>query len=278
MVDTVIPAGATRVLIVDDEAGLRRSLARILGARGFTVSTAEDGEQAVDSLEKSEPDVILVDLMMPKMGGMQVLAHVKKTHPRIEVIVMTAHGDVDTAVAAVKNGAWDFLTKPFASNEAVALAVAKAAEYRRLVQRAQHLEERLEAEQRFGGLGGASMMPPPVVRPRPATLDADLDADGDGAFDAAAAPPDSASNGHGDAGGAPSGTDDADGPEPPLAPRELYALPYAEAKRRAMLAFDDRYLTEVLAQVGGNLSAAARHAGLDRSNFRRLMKKRKPPT
>jgi len=245
MVDTVIPAGATRVLIVDDEAGLRRSLARILGARGFTVSTAEDGEQAVDSLEKSEPDVILVDLMMPKMGGMQVLAHVKKTHPRIEVIVMTAHGDVDTAVAAVKNGAWDFLTKPFASNEAVALAVAKAAEYRRLVQRAQHLEERLEAEQRFGGV-----------------------------LDAVAAPSDSVS----DADGAPSATGDADGPEPPLAPRELYALPYAEAKRRAMLAFDDRYLTEVLAQVGGNLSAAARHAGLDRSNFRRLMKKRKPPT
>ena len=145
-----------RVLIVDDEAGLRRSLARILAARGFAVETAEDGDRAIELLELNEPEVILCDLMMPKMGGFEVLAHTKRTHPRVEVVMMTAHADVDSAVAAVKSGAYDFLTKPFASNDAVALAVTKAADHKRLVERAARLEQRLVAHARFGELVGTS--------------------------------------------------------------------------------------------------------------------------
>ncbi|WP_394838518.1 sigma-54 dependent transcriptional regulator [Pendulispora rubella] len=145
-----------RVLIVDDEAGLRRSLARILAARGFSVEMAEDGDRAIELLEQNEPEVILCDLMMPKMGGFEVLEHTKRTHPRVEVVMMTAHADVDSAVAAVKSGAYDFLTKPFASNDAVALAVSKAADHKRLVERAARLEERLVAHERFGELVGTS--------------------------------------------------------------------------------------------------------------------------
>ncbi len=153
-----------RVLIVDDEAGLRRSLARILSARGFMVETAEDGDRAVELLESHEPEVILCDLMMPKMGGFEVLAHTKRTHPRVEVVMMTAHADVDSAVAAVKSGAYDFLTKPFASNDAVALAVSKAADHKRLVERAAKLEERLVAHERFGELVGTSSKMQTVYR------------------------------------------------------------------------------------------------------------------
>ena len=153
-----------RVLIVDDEAGLRRSLARILGSRGHVVEVAEDGEQALELIDQHDPEVILCDLMMPKLGGLEVLAHTKRTRPRVEVIMMTAHADVDTAVAAVKNGAYDFLTKPFASNDAVALAVTKAAEHKRLVERAQHLEERLVAHEKFGELVGTSRKMQAVYR------------------------------------------------------------------------------------------------------------------
>jgi two-component system response regulator HydG len=153
-----------RVLVVDDEPGLRRSLARILSARGFLVETAEDGDQAVQMLKINEPEVILCDLMMPKMGGFEVLAEVKRTRPQLEFIMMTAHADVDSAVAAVKSGAYDFLTKPFASNDAVALAVAKAADHKRLVERAAHLEERLVAHERFGELVGTSRKMQEVYR------------------------------------------------------------------------------------------------------------------
>jgi len=153
-----------RVLIVDDEAGLRRSLARILSARGFAVEMAEDGDRAIELLEANEPEVILCDLMMPKMGGFEVLEHTKRTHPHVEVVMMTAHADVDSAVAAVKSGAYDFLTKPFASNDAVALAVSKAADHKRLVERAARLEERLVAHERFGELVGTSSKMQAVYR------------------------------------------------------------------------------------------------------------------
>ncbi|HEX4513825.1 MAG TPA: response regulator, partial [Polyangiaceae bacterium] len=109
---------AIRVLVVDDEPALRKSLARILTSRGCEVLTADDGQAAVETLEQVRPDVILSDLLMPRMTGLQLLEQVKKRWPEIEVVLMTAYADVDTAVAAVKGGAYDFLTKPFASNDA----------------------------------------------------------------------------------------------------------------------------------------------------------------
>ncbi len=155
------PARAVRVLVVDDEAGLRVSLSRILGARGYEVMTAQDGLDAIKTLEGlvasgTRPDVMLTDLMMPRMTGLELLAEAKQRWPEIEVVLMTAFADVDTAVAAVKAGAYDFLTKPFPSNDAVALTVSKAAEHHRLLVRAQRLEERLASRERFGELLGNS--------------------------------------------------------------------------------------------------------------------------
>ena len=145
-----------RVLVVDDETALRKSLARILMSRGFDVTTAEDGEAALALIEKQPPDVALVDILMPRMTGLELLPRVKARWPHVEVLIMTAFGDVDTAVAAVKAGAYDFLTKPFASNEAVALCVAKAAEHKRLIEHTSVLEERLLSQERFGELIGTS--------------------------------------------------------------------------------------------------------------------------
>ena len=158
---TVPPAAAeattqVRVLVVDDEPALRRSLARLLLSREMEVLTAEDGATAIGVLQREPVDVVLVDLMMPKVGGLEVLEHVKQHHPDVEVVIMTAFGDVETAVRAVRLGAYHFLTKPFRSNDEVVLTVVKAAERRALVGRAAALEKRLQQKEKFGELIGNS--------------------------------------------------------------------------------------------------------------------------
>ncbi len=157
-------ARPTRVLVVDDEEALRKGLARILSGRGCEVTTAESGRAALEVLQTTRPDVLLSDLFMPGLTGLQLLEETKRRWPEVEVVLMTAYADVDTAVAAVKGGAYDFLTKPFASNEAVVLAVAKAAEHHRLVERAQRLEKRLLSAERFGELVGSSRKMQEVYR------------------------------------------------------------------------------------------------------------------
>jgi DNA-binding NtrC family response regulator len=94
--------------------------------------------------------------MMPQMDGFELLSKIKEVRPSTAVIMMTAFADVNLAVRAVQGGAYHFLTKPFASNDAVGLAVVKAAEHRRLLDRARRLEQRLEAQERFGELIGVS--------------------------------------------------------------------------------------------------------------------------
>jgi DNA-binding NtrC family response regulator len=145
-----------RVLVVDDEPQLRRSLARIFLARGFDVLTAEDGQAALAMLETTPIDVMLCDVMMPGMSGLDVLGRAKERHAAVQVVMMTAHGDIDMAVAALRAGAYDFLTKPFASNEAVCHAIEKAAEHKRLVDKTRLLEQRLEQHEKFGELVGTS--------------------------------------------------------------------------------------------------------------------------
>ncbi|HEY3499561.1 MAG TPA: sigma-54 dependent transcriptional regulator [Polyangiaceae bacterium] len=145
-----------RVLVVDDEPALRRALSRLLQATGMRVKVAEDGAEAMEMLTRESFDVALVDLMMPRVGGLELLEHVRKRYTATQVVLMTAFGDVETAVQAVRAGAYHFLTKPFRSNEEVALAVAKAAEHRRLVDHAVMLERRLEQMRKFGGLIGNS--------------------------------------------------------------------------------------------------------------------------
>ena len=144
------------VLVVDDEAALRRSLVRILMSHGFRVGTAEDGALGLAYMEEHHPDVALVDIAMPNLTGLELLSRAKEKGLDCEIIMMTAHAGVDAAVQAVKGGAYHFLTKPFVSNEVVALTVLQAAEHGRLVDRTRRLEERLEAQERFGGLIGTS--------------------------------------------------------------------------------------------------------------------------
>lgn len=146
----------TSVLVADDEPSLRRTLARMLSARGMQVHTAEDGQAALAVLQSQPIDVALVDLMMPKLGGFELLEQLQSHGVEVEVIIMTAYGDVETAVKAVQAGAYNFLTKPFRSNDEIALQIGKAAERRRLLARAATLEKALEERDKFGGLIGNS--------------------------------------------------------------------------------------------------------------------------
>lgn len=120
------------------------------------VASAAEGHTALQVMRESAIDVALVDLMMPQMSGLELLDRVRAEHPEVEIIMMTAFGDVETAVTAVRSGAYHFLTKPFRNNEEVVLTVGKAAERRRLLDRAAMLERRLEEQDNFGELVGNS--------------------------------------------------------------------------------------------------------------------------
>ncbi len=144
-----------RVVVVDDEPTLRRTVARTLAQRGFEVTQCEDGQSALEHVRSNDPDVMLIDLMMPGVSGMDVLREVKSLKPDVECVMMTAYSKVEDAVAAVRAGAYDFLTKPFASFDAVGITVAKAAERRRLIAKTRSLEEQLD---RGGGGGFAEII------------------------------------------------------------------------------------------------------------------------
>lgn len=102
-----------RVLIVDDEKNIVSSLQNILGDEGYEVTTAEDGLDALEMIQSDPPDLVLLDIWLPGMDGIEVLKTVKTYYPEIEVLVMSGHGTIETAVKATKLGAADFIEKPF---------------------------------------------------------------------------------------------------------------------------------------------------------------------
>lgn len=132
-----------KVLVADDQANMRWTLVHVLGEQGFEVVTAEDGEQAVGRVKQEAPQVILMDLKMPRLGGLQALEQIKESAPEVPVIVITAYGDVPSAVQAMKLGAYDFLTKPF-DNEELLYTVKRAVERRELLSQVAAIKSRLQ--------------------------------------------------------------------------------------------------------------------------------------
>ncbi|HSP89627.1 MAG TPA: response regulator, partial [Vicinamibacterales bacterium] len=102
-----------RLLIVEDEPLLRVSLSDALRKEGWNIDVAADGEQGLAMFEKHLHELVLTDLVMPRMSGIDVLRRVKAMQPDTTVVIMTAHGSVDRAVEAMREGAADFVTKPF---------------------------------------------------------------------------------------------------------------------------------------------------------------------
>lgn len=103
---------SVRVLLVDDEENYVETLKKRLTRRGLTVSTAGSGEAALDVLASTPMDVVLLDVKMPGMDGMEVLERIKAGHPKVEVIMLTGHANVDVAMRGMEQGAFDYLMKP----------------------------------------------------------------------------------------------------------------------------------------------------------------------
>lgn len=106
-----------RILVVDDEKNIRRTVSRALEPLGMPIETAADGEDALRQLEETDFSLLLLDLKMPGIDGMTVLETVHRRWPKMSVIILTAHGTIDTAVEAMKYGAADFIRKPFTPSE-----------------------------------------------------------------------------------------------------------------------------------------------------------------
>ena len=131
-------AETLHVLIVDDEQDIREGSERILTRMGFNVSKAASGQEALEIFQKIQPSIVLLDLKMPGMDGMEVLERLKKIDPTIIVIVITGYATVETAIQAMKQGAYDFIPKPFEPDQ-LRLIVNRAAEKIRLEKAAEKL-------------------------------------------------------------------------------------------------------------------------------------------
>ena len=148
-------AGDT-LLIVDDEADMGRLLQRALAPElGCEVITARSGEEALLVLDKDPVGLMLLDVKMPGMDGLEVLERLRRDHPWMTVIMMTAHGTIDLAVQAIKMGAYDFITKPF-DHEALVWHLTKALERSRLLRENMMLHRRVQRTQVFRNIVGAS--------------------------------------------------------------------------------------------------------------------------
>jgi two-component system, NtrC family, response regulator AtoC len=153
-----------RLLVVDDEQSIRKLCMTVGEALGFTCLEANSGEAALTLLEEQPAQMILTDMVMPNMSGLEFLERVKKMFPRTEVALMTGHGSVETAVQAMKLGAYDYITKPFTPLEELRLFLRRMAEKIQLVDENRFLRERMDTEADFHGIVGASAKIQDVLR------------------------------------------------------------------------------------------------------------------
>ena len=144
-----------RILVVDDEEIVVRSCLRILGEGDYEAEGVQSGEEALRRIEEHPYDVVILDIMMPKMDGLEVLRRVKESHPDIDVIMVTGLSQIDTAVRSMKLGAFDYLPKPFDPDE-LKVVVGRALERRRLLQENLSLKSEVSSRYRMENIIGSS--------------------------------------------------------------------------------------------------------------------------
>jgi two-component system response regulator AtoC len=153
----------TRLLVVDDEQSIRKLCMTIGTSLGYACSEAESAETAVARIEQEAPDLILTDLKLPSQSGVELLRQAKALSPHAEIAIMTGHGSIESAVDAMKLGAYDYIEKPFRV-EKMRLLLQRMAEKVRLVTENEFLRERVDTEDNLDGIIGASANIQDVLR------------------------------------------------------------------------------------------------------------------
>ncbi|MBL0090468.1 MAG: sigma-54-dependent Fis family transcriptional regulator [Ideonella sp.] len=146
---------SARILVIDDEEIVLRSCQRILGDGERTVDVAQDSREGLERVEAGGYDLVILDIKMPGIDGLEVLQNVKERHPDIEVVMVTGLSEDQTAVRAMKLGAFDYLSKPFDPDE-LSHVVERALEHRRLLQENRKLKTEVSAKFRFENIIGSS--------------------------------------------------------------------------------------------------------------------------
>jgi len=146
---------AASVLVIDDEQLMRDFVKETLSRAGYNVAVASDGVTGIEMLEKQPVDLVVTDLKMPQMDGLEVLRRIKTRFPGVNVVVMTAYATVETAVSALKAGAIDYIMKPFTPDE-IEVVAQKAVEHRRLEEENLYLRSELNEIYNFGQMIGKS--------------------------------------------------------------------------------------------------------------------------
>src|SRR6516165_6896117 len=143
-----VAVDTARVLVVDDEPEMCETCRKILARRGHRLWLAESGAAGLQRLHELPIDLAIIDLRLPDMDGLEVLRQAKKINPDIVVIIITAHGTVDTAIEAVREGAFDYLLKPFSMAE-LEVTTQRSLDHRRLVEENRELQGELSSMKAF---------------------------------------------------------------------------------------------------------------------------------
>lgn len=146
---------ATRLLVVDDEQDLLELLVRRLKRKGFQVDSAGTAEDALELVKKNDYDIGVYDIRLPGMDGIQLLKETKKTQPDTEILILTGHGTIDTAIEAMKVGAFDYITKPYNLSE-LELTIAKAAENKSLKEKNDSMKKIIAQHNEFKIIGDSA--------------------------------------------------------------------------------------------------------------------------
>jgi DNA-binding NtrC family response regulator len=155
MSETMESKSKARILIVDDELIVRKSLASWFQEEGYSVDVAESGKQTLEKLVENDWDIFLLDIKMPGMDGLELQRKIKEIHPNASVIIMTAYASVETAVEAMKQGAYDYIVKPFEPDDLEHM-VRNATERKQLMNANTQLREKIEEMSPYHGIVGKS--------------------------------------------------------------------------------------------------------------------------
>ena len=145
------PANSYTLLIADDEPNIRRVLEALFAKEGYNVLTAENGRKAMEFATSQQIDVLISDLIMPDINGVELLQKVKQLHPHCSAVIVTAYGSIKSAVEAMRLGAFNYLTKPFDIDE-VRMIIKKALEHRELLGENQELRQQIKSSVKIKSL------------------------------------------------------------------------------------------------------------------------------